>query len=331
MKVLTLDDAVKADLQEMFKTPVVIPTETVYGLSARIDCEYALDKIFEIKGRPKDNPLIVHISSYKMLYDIIDEPIPPLYQKLMDKFWPGPFTLLFKVKSNILKQVRGNNLDTVAIRMPYDSKLRLLIERLSVPLAAPSANTSGKPSPTTLQHVIDDLGNKVEYYIDGGVCSVGLESTLFAIIDKKPVLLRPGIVTREQIEEVIELPVFLKTKVNEKEIVLCPGQKYKHYSPSIPVILFRSNIWKDEMLKLSKDYKDKKLGVMCFSNNEINFTAHRIYDLGTNLKEYASRVFAGLRSLDLDCDIIFIQGVDSKDEGLAIMDRLEKASSRIID
>ena len=165
MKILQLSELENIDVNAIFKDVVVIPTETVYGLAARIDNEKALKNIYKIKGRPSDNPLIVHISSVTMLKTLIDQDIPKEYQQLMDKFWPGPLTLLFKSKSTISKTITGGSAITseafVAVRMPKSALLRDLISRLECPLAAPSANTSGKPSPTHLAHVIHDLGEKV--------------------------------------------------------------------------------------------------------------------------------------------------------------------------
>lgn len=332
MKIINIRDALNENLDEMFKNPVVIPTETVYGLAAKIDSENALNKIFEIKGRPKDNPLIIHISSYEMLYNIVDNDIPEEYKALMDKFWPGPLTLIFKSKGIISSSVKGSSSsNTIAVRMPKSKLLRSLIEKIGVPLAAPSANTSGKPSPTCIQHAIDDLNDKVEYYIDDGPCSLGLESTVFGVIDSKPLLLRPGFVTKENIEDILKCEIIVKTKANSFEPNICPGQKYRHYSPSIPVILFKGNKWAQNMEKEYSKYSDKKIGLMCISSPDPKILYFRKFFNGKCIKEYANAIFAGLRELDKECDVIFVQGVSLENEGMAIMDRLEKASSIIFD
>lgn len=330
MKIFQLQDLNNFDVKEIFKSnAVVIPTETVYGLAARIDNEEALKSIYKIKGRPSDNPLIVHVSSISMLENLIDQEIPLEYRILMEKFWPGPLTLLFKAKASVSKTVTGNS-DFVAVRMPRNPLLRELISRLDCPLAAPSANTSGKPSPTQLSHVIHDLGEKVPFYIDDGSCEVGLESTIFGIINRECILLRPGGITKEQIEEAIGKEILVKNKVSKEEKTFCPGQKYKHYSPSIPVYLFKGNDWSSNMIKAMESLKDIRVGLLRRSNIAYQIEFHKIFELGATLPEVSRNLFSGLRSLETDCDAIFVLEVEQTEEGLAIMDRLEKASSFIV-
>lgn len=327
MKIFNLTELDCIDVKSIFKNDVVvIPTETVYGLAARIDNEEALKNIYKIKGRPSDNPLIVHISSISMLKTIIDGEISREYQILIDRYWPGPLTLLFKCKSNISKVITGNS-EFIAIRMPRNPDLLKLINRIECPLAAPSANTSGKPSPTCLSHVIHDLGENVKYYIDDGPCDVGLESTIFGIINNEFVILRPGDVTKEQIEESFNRKVIIKNKVTKDETTICPGQKYKHYSPNSPVYLFKGDDWQNAMKRTFELHKGETIGILKRTGLEYPGSFYKEFELGKTLVEFSRNIFAGLRALDEDCDVIFVVEVEKSMEGLGIMDRLEKAAS----
>lgn len=331
MKIVKLSGVLDGFNAEDYNNSFVIPTETVYGLAARIDDEKALKQIFEIKGRPADNPLIVHVSSMEMLKTIIVGDIPGEYHSLMKAFWPGPLTLIFKCPGDLSKVVRGNSSDTVAVRMPRNPLLLGLIERLGVPLAAPSANTSGRPSPTRIEHAIDDLGDKVSLYIDDGPCEVGLESTVFGILDSVPILLRPGGITREEIEDVLQCPILVKNTVSPGEQVICPGQKYKHYAPSIPVYLFKGENWRLNMVDMSRQFADEKLGVVGFSDVEYGFPIYKFFDLGLDIKDWCRNIFSSLRELDKSCDVIFIKAFSLDHEGLAIMDRINKAATHVIE
>lgn len=332
-KIVKLEEIDKLDFSSSFETPFVIPTETVYGLASRIDRETSLQSIFKIKGRPSDNPLIVHISDISMLHDLIDEDIPDEYKILMEKFWPGPLTLLFKCKGTVSPTITGKTnepFSRVAVRMPKNSMLRDLIRRIGVPLAAPSANTSGKPSPTTVQHVVEDLGEKVGLYIDGGSCEIGLESTVFGIIDGQPTLLRPGGITKEEIEQVLMKTVEVKNKVKSDEKVICPGQKYKHYSPEHPVYLFTGNDWREKMLKHLEKLEGSKIGLLERDGVDYPTGFHKVFKLGRTAKDCSRNIFSGLRMLDKSCDVLFIVEFEMQMEGMAIMDRIEKASTYII-
>lgn len=331
MKIVKLDEIGRVDVQQYFEDVVVVPTETVYGLAARIDNEKALKNIFKIKGRPSDNPLIVHISDLDMLGGLVDGDVPAEYSALMDRFWPGPLTLVFKRRESVSKTVVGkSSIDTVAVRMPKGEKIRNLIRRLGVPLAIPSANTSGKPSPTRVEHVIDDLGEKVALYIDDGPCEIGLESTVFGIIDGNYVILRPGSVTKESIESVVGKKVLVKSKAENSEKLVCPGQKYRHYSPEHPVYLFTGSAWYQDMLKCGQALGNAKIGILRRRGLEYPTVFYKEYDLGESLQDCAQNTFSGLRFLDKTCDAIFVVGFALEDEGLAIMDKLEKAASYII-
>ncbi|ELA42865.1 Sua5/YciO/YrdC/YwlC family protein [Vittaforma corneae ATCC 50505] len=331
MKIVKLDEIDKVDIQSYFEDVVVIPTETVYGLAARIDNEKALNNIFKIKGRPSDNPLIVHISDRDMLDNLVDGDVPAEYSILMDRFWPGPLTLLFKCKDSVSRTLTGKDISTIAVRMPKGEKIRDLIKRIGVPLAAPSANTSGKPSPTRVAHVMDDLGERVSLYIDGGPCEIGIESTVFGIIDNSYMILRPGGVTKESIEKAINKKVLVKNKVENSDILICPGQKYKHYSPEHPVYLFTGSTWRQNISKYSQVFENMKIGILKRRGLEYPIEFYKEYDLGECLQDCTRNIFAGLRVLDRSCDVIFVVGFELEKEGLAIMDRLEKAASHIID
>lgn len=334
MKIIKLEDIKNIpddQIFDYFKNVVVIPTETVYGLAARIDNINALKDIYMIKGRPTDNPLIIHVSSEKMLMEYIDGEIPIEYRKLIDKFWPGPLSLLFKAKECVPRIVTGSMSMNVVARMPYSKDLRDMIERIGVPLAAPSANKSGRPSPTELNHILDDLKNDVEVFIDGGRCHKGLESTIFGIIDSKCTLLRPGNITKEEIENVLGVKIDTRTKVKDNEKIVSPGQKYKHYSPIHPFYLFRGDNWKENMESERLRNKDKRIGFLIGSNVFFDSEGYDMYDLGRTLEECAYNLFDGLIELDRRCDIIFAKEFEECNLGFAIMDRLCKAASKIIE
>lgn len=322
----------KNEIRSIFNDHVVVlPTETVYGLASKIDCEATIKKIFDVKGRPSDNPLIVHISSLEMLDELIVGKISKEYHLLIKNFWPGPLSLVFESKNTISKTIRGQSLNTLVVRMPKCPMLREIINIVGVPLAMPSANSSGKPSPTSVHHVIDDLKDSVPFYIDGGECESGLESTIFGIVDSKNIIFRPGAVTKEQLEKILDRQVEIKPNSQSFGKFVCPGMKYKHYSPAHPLYMFQNDNWKENMIKLRKEHEDWKIGILMHSSqryDEICFDYS--YNLGNNLKECAKNVYAGLRYLDKTCDAIFISEFPIQDEGLAIMDRLLKASSYII-
>ena len=211
---------------------VAIPTETVYGLAANALDGEAVKKIFEAKGRPNDNPLIVHVSSLEEIDPLVESVDPRLY-KLAEKYWPGPLTIILR-KSPLIPNEVSPNLDTVALRMPSHECARAIIRESGVPLAAPSANASGKPSPTRASHVIEDLDGKIDAVVDGGESDVGVESTVVTLVTDPPTLLRPGGITPDQLVDVlgelnISSAVFEKLKDGEQ--AQSPGMKYKHYAP----------------------------------------------------------------------------------------------------
>lgn len=319
------------DILKYFDDVVIIPTETVYGLAAPINNEKSLKKIFKLKNRPCDNPLIVHVSDLEMLRTIIDGDIPKNYEKIIKKYWPGPISLLFKANRAVSKIVTAG-LDTILIRIPDNDTVLKIIRRLNIPLAAPSANLSGKPSPSTVQHTIDDFKENIALYIDGGKCNIGLESTIFSYLDDKPLILRPGAICREELEEIINRKIVMKYNHNDSKLdFVSPGQKYKHYSPKNEFILIFNNHRDvtDKILKFVKHDEKLKIGILKHKNvifDKSKFKKIEIFELGENLIEIANSLYKGLRHLDDVCNIIFTCNVENVLEGEAIMDRLKKSA-----
>lgn len=322
---------------------VVIPTETVYGLGAHALDPQAVKKIFSAKGRPVDNPLIVHISDTKMLAPLVDS-VSSDAQKLIDAFWPGPLTIIFKRHKNVPAEVTCG-LDTIAIRMPAHPIANQIIKISGVPIAAPSANLSGRPSPTSAQHVITDLDGKVDIIVDGGDSEVGLESTVIDLSDEIPLLLRPGGVSKEKIEKVLgfEIGSELPTVDNPRS----PGMKYRHYAPDTMLVLLTGQDENTIRKKLLAEYiqlanEGKRVAVIASleMSNEIRdevvaeiMDGEDIHIVGTrrNLKTLGSCLFGLLRDLDIQgYDAILIGACPEKGIGVAIMNRLRKASTRII-
>ena len=219
---------------------VAIPTETVYGLAADATSGQAVSKIFEAKGRPQDNPLIVHIASLEDLPPLVEQ-VPPMAEKLAQSFWPGPLTMVFRKSPRVPQEITAG-LETVAIRMPQHPAARDVIRAAGVPLAAPSANRSGKPSPTTAHHVMEDMKGRIEAVLDGGECSVGVESTVVDMTGDVPQILRPGAITQKQLKRVlgknVEIDEAVFHEVAPGQPVRSPGMKYRHYAPKAPVLLF---------------------------------------------------------------------------------------------
>jgi L-threonylcarbamoyladenylate synthase len=307
---------------------VAFPTETVYGLGANAFNESAIKKIFAAKNRPADNPTIIHICNEKQLHLVVQE-VPTPAKKLIKRFWPGPLTLVLKKSPRIPFEATAG-LDTVAVRMPQNKVALALIKKCGFPIAAPSANSSGKPSPTTAQHVHNDLAGRIHLIIDSGPCEIGLESTVLSMVEKKPVLLRPGKITVEQIEKVIGKIIvpdaLLEKKYSKKPA--SPGMKYKHYSPNATVILVLPKKGVDFSSKVFELGKDKKVGIISFTK-KVGLANEYYFD--ENLDAYAKSVFAAFRDFDEQgAELIVVEGVTKKGLGLAIMNRVKKAASVII-
>lgn len=311
---------------------VAFPTETVYGLGANGLDEEAVKKIYIAKGRPSDNPLILHISSMEELAPLVEE-IPDLAYKCIDRFWPGPLTIIFK-KSNIIPAIITAGLDSVAIRMPNHPIALSLIKQAGVPIAAPSANLSGKPSPTKGNHVIDDMSGKIDMIIDGGNTGVGLESTVLDLSTDLPTILRPGGVTLEDLKEFIPNVVQDGSITNKEEIPKSPGQKYKHYAPSAEMLLFvgdLENVVDEINYRANNLLKEgKRVGILATEETKDKYALGEIIVSGSrnNTRTIAHNLFDTLRRFDgLDVDIILAEGVDYDYLGMAIMNRMIKASS----
>lgn len=309
---------------------VLFPTETVYGLGADGLNEIAVQKIFLAKGRKQDNPLILHISDFNMI-DLIATDLTDIENNLVKSFWPGPFTIILN-KKDIVPDIVTGGLDTVAVRMPSGTIAKKLIEYSNTPIAAPSANISGKPSGTNLEDIIDELKDKVDFVIDGGNCEVGLESTVVRVIDNIPHILRPGKITPEQINQVVGNVVIDNHVLNQLDIsdkVLSPGMKYRHYAPNSKCVLVYSknnNKLVDKITELAGNYKNSLI-ICCSENSSYYSKVHTlIYGSKDNLEEISKNVFSSLRKVDkYKPDIVFIEGVKSTGLGLAIMNRLIRA------
>lgn len=307
---------------------VAIPTETVYGLGANAFSSDSAKKIYEVKGRPSDNPLIVHIAEKQDAKEIASY-LPESFYKLADAFWPGPLTMIVKKSEKIPYTVTAG-LDTVGIRMPDNECTRYLIRKSGCPVAAPSANISGTVSATDAKYVYDDFNGKIPYIIDSGSSKIGLESTVINLTLTPPVILRPGRITLEEIREYIPDAVYHDSLIEEEEEVInpaSPGMKYKHYSPSCPVVLIKGGLSTAERYILDK-IEDNE-AVLYFS--EQKKIAHITPDfcLGSygSLSKCAELVFSHLRAADkAGYKKIYITGVPEKGLGLSIMNRLKKSA-----
>lgn len=336
MKLIDLKESIEYDkIEYASKTIqngglVLFPTETVYGIGANGLDEVAVKKIFLAKGRAQDNPLILHIANIDML-DQIATDITELEYKLMDAFWPGPFTIILN-KKEIVPSVVTGGLNTVAVRMPANIIANKLIQYAGVPIAAPSANISGKPSGTCLEDIYNELADKMDYIIDGGKCEVGLESTVVKVENGQVKILRPGKITKEQIEEIInnvEYDKHIFEDLKPNETVLSPGMKYKHYAPETKCVLVYSKENDKMIAKINEFVKgnDKSL-VICSNENVDKYKAQVVLNYGSSKKkeEIASNIFTLLRKVDvLDVDTVYIEGIEKEGIGIAIMNRLIRA------
>ncbi|CAG9620121.1 L-threonylcarbamoyladenylate synthase [Sutcliffiella rhizosphaerae] len=312
---------------------VAFPTETVYGLGANALSNEAVIKIYEAKMRPSDNPLIVHISKKEQLPTLVDN-ISIVAEKMINSFWPGPLTLVLPKKEGLSDYVTAG-LDTVAIRMPSHPVALALIDVSGLPLAAPSANLSGKPSPTTANHVREDLFGRIAGIVDGGTTGVGLESTVVDCTTGTPIILRPGGITKEQLEEVVGTvevdPALLKNEENIQP--KSPGMKYTHYSPIAPVYLVDGNpSFFAQTIKKALE-EGKKVGVLATKETIAQLPTEQLRLVAitcgtkTDLQTVAAHLYDALRSFNsTDVDIIYSEVFPEYGVGAAIMNRLEKAA-----
>lgn len=307
---------------------VGMPTETVYGLAANALNGAAVAKIFLAKGRPQDNPLIVHIADKEQL-STLARMVPESARKLADAFWPGPLTIILPKAACIPDEVSAG-LDTVGIRLPSHPVARALIREAGVPLAAPSANLSGRPSTTTSGHVMEDLGGKIPAIVEGGPCAVGVESTVVSLAGNVPRLLRPGGVSLEQLESVlgsVEVDRALREKIGDEVRVSAPGMKYRHYAPKAPVTVVCGD--PERTAVYITRHAGLDAGVICFSECAFQFEMHerRVIGSSDDVQTQARRVFDALRSFDAtDVTEIWAQCPDDTGLGLAVANRLKKAA-----
>ena len=313
---------------------VAFPTETVYGLGANALDEAAAKKIYAAKGRPSDNPLIAHISCLEELKPLVAY-IPEAGRKLAEAYWPGPLTMVFP-KSDIVPYGTTGGLDTVAVRMPSDPVANRLIKLAGVPVAAPSANTSGRPSPTTAQHVWQDLEGKIEMILDGGPVGIGVESTIVDVSGDVPTLLRPGAITMEMLRETVgrvEIDPAIQAPPSADLRPKAPGMKYRHYAPHADLQLVEGETDKVvetiNALVKEKLAEGKKVGVICTDETKDRFPQGEVRSVGLRAKEetIAHNLFAVLREFDdLDVDCIYSESFSKYHLGQAIMNRLTKAA-----
>ena len=309
---------------------VAFPTETVYGLGASAFSEDSVKKIYEAKGRPSDNPLIVHIADVTDI-DRLTAECSEKARALIEAFMPGPFTVILK-KSGAIPDTVTAGMDTVAVRYPENETAQRLIRAAGVPIAAPSANLSGKPSPTEARHVIDDMTGRIDAVIDGGSCDVGVESTIVDASGVIPVLLRPGGITYEQIKSVVPEAVIdpdILRSLDEGERPRCPGMKYKHYAPEAEVTVVEGDMAavRRKIGELLEENADKVCGVLTMSENAYDSAV--ILCGGKTNREYARNLFAMLREFDrLGVEVVFAEFEERDGYGLAVRNRLYKAAAQ---
>jgi len=312
---------------------VAFPTETVYGLGADGLNGEAVSRIFEAKGRPGDNPLILHVakkSEVRQLWDTVS----PKAQRLMDAFWPGPLTLVC-TKSDLVPSEVTAGLDTVAVRMPDHKTARTLIRAAERPIAAPSANLSGRPSPTTAEHVLEDMEGKIPLVIDGGPCKYGLESTVVSVVGT-PTILRPGVITKSMLEAIVG-PVALAgsilTPLKAGETVSSPGMKYRHYAPDAEVIVVsgqepRAIAGRILSLYGELERQGKNCVILATEQTQHFYRGKEYVIIGDRLHPLSlcANLFTYLRDVESRADVILAEGIPPQEEGLAFMNRLLRAA-----
>ncbi|GEN57467.1 threonylcarbamoyl-AMP synthase [Halolactibacillus alkaliphilus] len=309
---------------------VAFPTETVYGLGADATNEQAIQKIFEAKGRPSDNPLIVHLSDVEQMTRYVTE-ITPMAKRLIDAFMPGPLTVILKSNGKIAKNVTAG-LDTVGLRIPDHLAARELIKAADLPIAAPSANLSGKPSPTSAVHVYQDLENKITAILDGGPTGVGVESTVVDCTGDRAIILRPGGITKQDLESVLDVPVEDATIFETKETPKSPGMKYTHYEPEVPMILIEgsADYFREKMTQHALE--GKKVGLLVSDELGRQLKADTVVSVGSreDISSIANQLYNALRSFRKhDVDIILAETFTEEGVGQAVMNRMRKAATYI--
>ena len=304
---------------------VAIPTETVYGLFADATKADACANIFKAKDRPQDNPLIVHISDYEMWQDTVAE-IPEDAMKLAEAFWPGPLTIILKKKDIIPDEVTAG-MDTVGIRMPSHPVVLEIISKTRLPLAGPSANRSGRPSPTDAQTVFNDMDGRIPLVLDGGECNIGVESTVVSLAGEQPILFRPGFITKAQMEDVLHKEVILSKGITEElakdEKVLSPGLKHKHYAPKAEVTIINGEFEKYRQL-----VETENATALCFDEYADKINAKTVcYGSEKDSATQAVKLFHALRQLDeIGAGKVYAMMPSTEGVGLAVYNRLSRAA-----
>lgn len=329
-KILKTDDASINMAGRILKSGglVAFPTETVYGLGANAFDAEAIRRIYAAKGRPSDNPLIVHIADISELGGLVTD-ISDNARALIEAFMPGPFTIILKKSKAVPDEVTAG-MDTVAVRLPKNDTARRLIRAAGVPVAAPSANISGKPSPTAAGHVIEDMMGRIDVIIDGGSCDVGVESTIVDASRRPPLLLRPGGITFDMLQTAVpetEIDPNILKSLDEGERPLCPGMKYKHYAPNAEVTVIEGDMSSVKREIDKRINSDRLCGVLTMGGNRYD-NAVVLNGGGTN-REYAKNLFAALREFDrLGVDVVYAEFESRDGYGLAIRNRLYKAAAQ---
>lgn len=332
----SLDRASIKEAGEIIRTGglVAFPTETVYGLGANALDNEAVKKIFEAKGRPQDNPLIVHIADFEDIKPLVEE-VSEIARKFMDRFWPGPMTMILP-KSSIIPDATSASLPSVGIRMPSNVIARELIRAAKVPVAAPSANISGRPSPTDVQRCIEDLTGRVDYILGGEICDIGLESTIIDCTVQPTCILRPGGITLEMLREIdpdAYIDPAIMEKPNEDLKPKAPGMKYRHYAPKATVKIVQGDLQKTiaKINEMVQNYIDRNevVGIMATEETKDSYPKGLVLSLGSrkNMISVSQGLFETLRSFDdKKVDVIIAESFEEKGVGVAVMNRLKKSA-----
>ena len=314
---------------------VAFPTETVYGLGGDGLKAGVAAKIYEAKGRPSDNPLILHIAEVADIEQLATD-IPELAYRLADRFWPGPLTMVLKKREEVPYATTGG-LDTVAIRMPSDEIAREIIRASGTYIAAPSANLSGRPSPTKAEHVIEDLSGRVDMIVDGGDSDIGLESSIIDLSGEVPMILRPGYITKEDFEQITAEVEYdkavLATKPQESVMAKAPGMKYRHYAPKGQITIVEGQVpavvKKINELVREQEEKGRRVAVLCAEETKEKYVCKHVFSLGSlkSEKEISAHLFAALRTFDTEeMEVIYSESFEETKLAKAIMNRLRKAA-----
>lgn len=340
-RILPATDAAIAEAAERIRAGelVAFPTETVYGLGADGLNPAAVADIFAAKGRPGDNPLILHISALEQIEPLIAGSLSPAAIKLASAFWPGPLTMIFPKSGRVPENVSAG-LPTVAVRFPVHPDAQRLIAASGTPIAAPSANRSGKPSPTTAAHVFEDMNGRIPLILDGGECAVGVESTIVDMTGSTPHILRPGGITAEQIAQTAgssEVDTAVMRPLADGERPRSPGMAHRHYAPNGQLTVFTGN--SEHVIETIRREYDKALKnghnplILSLESHVASYGSRRVESLGFDEKAMAHRLFALLRDADhMQADVLFAEGVEARGVGLAVMNRLGRAAAfRIVE